>query len=299
VFICASNPTALEVSEKAMRHSFPYLEQHYLLAEEELWPFCKNSLDLVVQNLSLHQNNDMGIAFSRILESLNPDGVLIGHCYGKYTLEELKSSMYMAEHERSGGFAQHTFNFEEIASIGNLVDRVGYRLTSFTEKEFIEEFESAFHLFDYLSMHGMSFSGNDSRDTVMKDLFLSCAAIYNLLYGRKYTPGTLEEASADKSLLEKLKDATVIPATFHVVQYMGWKHDLLKQQQPKERGSGGSLESFVDELVKDDPTLRNQIKFGFLGEDGTVKAEEEKIMQEKMKYGHGGPAGEGADKGKK
>ena len=92
-----------------MKKYFPYVEQHYLLCEEELWPLKNNSLDLVVSNLSFHSCNNMGVAFSRILDSLRPDGIMTGHLYGKYTLEELKYCLYLAESERCGGFAAHTF----------------------------------------------------------------------------------------------------------------------------------------------------------------------------------------------
>ena len=92
-----------------MRKHFPYLEQHYLLCEEELWPLKNNSLDLVVSNLSLYGSNDLGVSMARIMESLRPDGILVGHLYGKYTLEELKYCLYLAENERSGGFAAHTY----------------------------------------------------------------------------------------------------------------------------------------------------------------------------------------------
>lgn len=100
---------ALDASEREMKKYFPYLEQHYLLCEEELWPFKNNSLDLVVSNLSIQHNDDPGVAFSRILDSLRPDGILVGHVYGKHTLEELKYSMYLAETERCGGFASHSY----------------------------------------------------------------------------------------------------------------------------------------------------------------------------------------------
>lgn len=92
-----------------MKRNFPYLESHFLLGEEELWPFKSDSLDLVVSNLNLHNNNDMSVAFSRILESLRPDGIMAGNTYGRYTLEELKNCLYLAENERSGGFATHAF----------------------------------------------------------------------------------------------------------------------------------------------------------------------------------------------
>ena len=109
VFICDSSLSGLEATEKRMKKHFPYLEQHYLLCEEELWPLRPNSVDLVVSNLSLHGNNDLGVSLSRILESLRPDGILVGHLYGKYTLAELKHAFYLAESERSGGVAAHAF----------------------------------------------------------------------------------------------------------------------------------------------------------------------------------------------
>lgn len=92
-----------------MKKYFPYLEQHYLLCEEELWPLKNNSVDLVVSNLSFYGCNELGVALARILDSLRPDGILVSHLYGKYTLEELKYCLYLAESERSGGFAAHTF----------------------------------------------------------------------------------------------------------------------------------------------------------------------------------------------
>lgn len=109
VFICDQSLAGLQNSEKQMKKHFPYLEQHYLLCEEELWPFKNSSIDLVVSNLNLHGTNDLGVSLSRILDSLRPDGILVGHLYGKYTLEELKHTLYVAENERSGGFAAHTF----------------------------------------------------------------------------------------------------------------------------------------------------------------------------------------------
>ena len=92
---------------------------------------------------------------------------------------------------QEGSPPTHTSNLglpstEDIASIGNLVDRVGYKLTSFTEKEIVEEFDDLFHLMDYLSSTGLSFAGNNARDTVLKDLFIATAALYKGYYGKEY-----------------------------------------------------------------------------------------------------------------
>ena len=117
---------------------------------------------------------------------------------------------------------------EDIATLGNLVDRIGYKLTSFTEKEFIEEFDDAFHLMDYLSQNGMGFAGKDARDTVLKDLFLSTSSIYEAMFARSYekpvSPGAARWGETEKAKTSKIANApgpshggSVIPATFHII----------------------------------------------------------------------------------
>ena len=69
---------------------------------------------------------------------------------------------------------------------------------------------------------------------------------------------------------------------------MGWKHDIVKQQQPKQRGSG-NLQTFIDELVTDDPSLAGRIKYGMLGaeeENSNEKAAREKEYEAKLQFGH-------------
>ena len=267
VFICGSSKEGLKQSEREMRKHFPYLEQHYMLCEEELWPFKDNSLDLVISNLSMQNSNDTSVAYSRILDSLKADGILAGHVYGKYTLEELKYCLYLAESERSGGFASHVYHTEDIATIGNLVDRVGYKLTSFTEKEIVEEFEDMMHLMDYLSSTGMSFSGQDARNTVLKDLFIASTALYTNLYGREYEPTEYEKNHMPADFIRSLDGKKVIPATFHLIQMLGWKDDPTKQPQPKKRGSGGGLDQFIKEIVDDDPSVADRIQHGVIEDD--------------------------------
>lgn len=108
-FICASCEAAAETSYKEMKHQFPYLDVQYLLAEEELWPFRDNYFDLVVSNLNHHLNNDSVAALSRVLDSLKPDGIFCGNTYGRATLEELRTCLFLAENERSGGMASHLY----------------------------------------------------------------------------------------------------------------------------------------------------------------------------------------------
>ena len=75
-----------------------------------------------------------------------------------------------------------------------------------------------------------------------------------------------------------------MPATFHLIQYLGWKDDP-SQPQPKSRGSG-DLNSFINEIVKDDPQVKDRIKYGVLGEEGTTEAQRKAEYEMKLKFGH-------------
>lgn len=292
IFICSSNEQTLDTTEKYLRKYRPYLEKHFVVCEEELWPMRPDTLDLVVSDLTLHQCEDTGVVLSRILDSLRPDGMLLGHAYGARTLEELKSCMFLAENERSGGYAAHGYRTEEIAALGNRLDKIGYKLTSFTEKDLTEEYADAYHLMDFLSRTGQGYAGASARTGVLKDLFIATSALYQNLFGRPYVPAATEEAMYTPEHLEKLKGRTVVPATFHLIQFVGWKHDPNSQQQPAPRGTG-DLQEFVDEISKDEPELKDRIKFGAFTEAGELSKPKPKnsdpFYNQKVKYGYDGP----------
>ena len=50
-----------------------------VIVDEEIWPFASDKLDLVVSSLNLHWVNDIQATLVRILDSLEPDGALIGN----------------------------------------------------------------------------------------------------------------------------------------------------------------------------------------------------------------------------
>ena len=54
------------------------MKVHPIILDEELFPFKTESLDMVVSNMNMHFVNDLSVAFSRILDSLRPDGTHIG-----------------------------------------------------------------------------------------------------------------------------------------------------------------------------------------------------------------------------
>ena len=49
-----------------------------VVTEEEIWCFKPESLDLIVSNLNLHWVNDLQVSFLRFLDSLMPDGAIVG-----------------------------------------------------------------------------------------------------------------------------------------------------------------------------------------------------------------------------
>ena len=172
-----------------------------------------------------------------------------------------------------------------------MLDRLGYKITSFMEKELLEEFDSPLHLLDYLSRCGLSFAGTDRRDTVLRDLFVATAAIYDRLYGREFAPSEPERSrpcspdSLSPEALRLLQGRRVVPATFHLIQYLGWKDDPTQQPQPKARGTG-DLGSFIEEIVKDDPQVKDRIVYGVLGEEGTTEAQRKAEFDLKVRLGH-------------
>ena len=80
-------------------------------------------IDLIVSCGHLHFVNELQVTFQRFLESLEPDGVLIGSIFGENTLEELRIAFTLAENERSGGISPHINPFISIVEIGNLLTR--------------------------------------------------------------------------------------------------------------------------------------------------------------------------------
>ena len=70
----------------------------------------------------------------------------------------------------------------DISSVGNLMNRIGYQLTSCVDETIVEEFEDPFHLMEYLSGLGLSQVGANSRKTVLKDVMMGVLGVYDFIY---------------------------------------------------------------------------------------------------------------------
>ncbi|KAK5650269.1 hypothetical protein RI129_001298 [Pyrocoelia pectoralis] len=212
------------------------------IINEENIEFEPDSLDLVISSLTLHWINDLPGAFKRILHGLKQDGVLIAAVFGGDTLFELRSSLQLAELERRGGLSPHISPFTHVRDIGGLLNRAGFTMLTIDTDEIVVSYPSMFELM--YDLKGMAENNAAVNRTIHlnRETQFAAAAIYQELYG-KYDPE---------------KDSTSIPATFQVINMLGWKPHP-KQPKPLERGTGQiSLKELhrLDEIIKEVKTVK-------------------------------------------
>ena len=70
-------------------------------------PFDDNTFDLIVSGMSLQWINNIPFIFSELQRCLKPDGCFVGAFSGGSTLQELRSSLLLADQERKGGMNTH------------------------------------------------------------------------------------------------------------------------------------------------------------------------------------------------
>ena len=129
--------------------------------------------------------------------------------------------------------------------------RAGFQVTSFIHNSVIEEYDDCLHLMDYLSKNGLGSTGLSDRSTVLKDVLLGVAGVYDALYTTKS-----EETGED-----------VVGATYELVHFIGWKYHE-SQQKPSERGSGMSMEEFIDEVAEEgDEESRGRMFYGSITDE--------------------------------
>ncbi len=108
----------------------------------------------------------------QIKKCLKPDGVFLGATFGENTLQELRhvslfsfrsllthrfrSSIYLAEQEREGGFATHVSPFTRVSDIGNLITRAKLALPTIDMEEMKMAYSDMFVLLKDLKGMGES-----------------------------------------------------------------------------------------------------------------------------------------------
>lgn len=207
------------------------------ILDEENIEFERSSLDLVVSSLNLHWVNDLPRVFKNILDGLKQDGVLMASVFGGDTLYELRSSLQLAELERKGGLSPHISPFTEVRDIGSLLQRAGFTMLTIDTDELVVNYPSMFELMWDLKGMAESNAALNRSLHLNRDTQFAAAAIYEQLYGK------VDPESGKLS----------IPATFQIINMLGWKPHP-KQPQPLERGTGEvSLKDLykLDEIIKE------------------------------------------------
>lgn len=196
-------------------HTSPEVPTYKLIVDEESLPFRDNSLDLVFSSLSLHWVNDLPGCFKQVQRALKNDGVFLGSMLGGETLYQLRVSLQLAETEREGGFSAHISPFTDVQDLGNLLSRAGFTMLTIDIDEITINYPTMYELMYDLKGMAENNCSWSRRPVLHRDTMIAAAAIYQAMYGN------------DKG----------VPATFQVINFIGWKPD---PTQPKaaERGSG-------------------------------------------------------------
>lgn len=197
------------------------------VADEEFLPLAPNSVDLVVSNLSLHWVNDLPGCLAQIHKALKPDGCFLACLLGGETIQELRSSLALADMERLGGVRSHCSPFVRLSDCGSLLSSAGFNLPTVDSDAVNIPYPDMFTLCHHLQGMGETNAGVDRSLPMSRDSLLAAASIYESLY-------------ADED--------GVVPTTFEVMYLIGWKpHD--SQQKPNKRGT--AIKSIKDGLSEE------------------------------------------------
>ena len=185
-------------------------------ADEELFPFKNNSLELILSCLTLHWINDLPGTLKQIFNALKPDGLFLGAMFGGDTLNELRSAMMKAELEIRGGVSPHVSPFVDVRDAGALMQRAGFALPVVNTERITVTYSDAFALMKELKAMGENNAlVNRYKGLSSKTMMMETAKIYH------------EQYANDKGR---------IPATFDIIYLQGWApHE--SQQKPLKPGS--------------------------------------------------------------
>lgn len=199
-------------------------------------PFEDESVDIVTSSLAMHWVNNLPGLFKEVRRILRKDGVFIGSMFGGETLFELRCSLQMAELEREGGFGSHISPFVEVQDLGNLLNRTGFTMLTIDSDEIKVNFPSIFELMRDLKGMAENNASWTRKCHIHRDTLLAANAIYQELYGT---------VSKDDDLIR------VLPATFQMYFWIGWKPDPSQPKALHPQKSDVSLQDLykLDEVL--------------------------------------------------
>ena len=128
IIMTDNSQACLDIASLAQGESVEPIKLERICMDEEKFSFETNTFDAIVTNLSLHWINDLPLTFVQINGALKDDCPVIGSVFGNDTLFELRTSLQLAELERSGGISPHVSPFTDSRDIGSLLGETGFQL---------------------------------------------------------------------------------------------------------------------------------------------------------------------------
>ncbi len=150
--------------------------------EEGPLPFPDGTFDLVISSNSMHWVNDLPGLWKEIRRVLKPDGCFMFAMVGGATLNELRSSLVLAEMERDGGVSPHVGPFVDFSDVGSLLTNAGFNLTTIDIDTIRLGFPNGMVAMEHLQRMGESNACLNRRPSMSVDTFLASACIYDEMY---------------------------------------------------------------------------------------------------------------------
>ena len=153
---------------------------------------------------------------------------------------ELRSSLQLAELERQGGFAPHVSPFVEVRDLGSLLNSNNFTLLTIDTDELTVRYPTIMPLLRDLKGMAENNAAINRKLHLGRETMFAANAIYQDLYGETTTNS--EEGSSE----------TVLPATFQVYYWIGWKPDPKQPKPLKPQKSDVSLKDLykLDEIFE-------------------------------------------------
>jgi len=232
--------TAIELSQglldQAPQPEGVFMERLAMDIDGAELPFSDNSVDVVTSCLAMHWVNNLPGVFREINRILKPDGVFIGAMFGGETLMELRTSLQLAEIEREGGFAPHVSPFVEVKDLGGLLNSNNFTLLTIDTDDLKVRYPSIFPLMRDLKGMGESNAAINRKLHLHRETLFAANAVYADLYGERGEGG----------------DQVVLPASFQVFYWIGWKPDPSQPKALRPQKSDVSLKDLykLDEIIE-------------------------------------------------
>jgi len=149
---------------------------------------------------------------------------------------ELRTSLQLAEIEREGGFAPHVSPFVEVKDLGGLLNSNNFTLLTIDTDDLKVRYPSIFPLMRDLKGMGESNAAINRKLHLHRETLFAANAVYADLYGERGQGG----------------DQVVLPASFQVYYWIGWKPDPSQPKALRPQKSDVSLKDLykLDEIVE-------------------------------------------------